>query len=78
MAAVTPAVRSHLWRLVRYPAFVSLAAALVVPLVKAAVVRWPAIGAVVALLEIILRTAVPTVPASPPVAGPPPTTPPAA
>lgn len=68
MPAITPAVRSHLWRLVRLPAFTSAAAALIVPLIHAAVIRWPAIGGIVALLEIAVRTIVPTVPAPSPVA----------
>lgn len=71
MAALTPAVRGHLWRLVRYPAFTSIAAALVVPLVHAAEIRWPAIGAVVALLEIVVRTIAPTEPVQPPAPAPP-------
>lgn len=61
---LTPAVRAHLWRIIRFPAFVSLAAALVTPLAHAAAIRWPAIGGIVALLEIIVRTALPTVAAT--------------
>lgn len=74
MAAIpplTPAVRSHLWRLVRYPAFASIAAALVVPLVRTAELRWPAVGLVMSVLEIVVRTIVPTEPAKPAVSGPP-------
>lgn len=66
MPTITPAVRSHLWRLVRMPAFTSAAALLIVPLIHAAVIRWPAIGGIVALLEIVVRTIAPTVPAPPP------------
>jgi hypothetical protein len=67
MHLLTPAVRSHLWRLVRMPAFASLAAVIVVPLIRAAEVRFPAIGLIMAVLEIIVRTISPTVPAPPPV-----------
>jgi hypothetical protein len=65
VAALTPAVRAHLWRLLRYPAFVSIAAALIAPLLHDAILRWPAIGVVVALLEIVVRTINPTEPAGP-------------
>lgn len=77
MATLTPAVRSHLWRLVRLPAFTAAAAALITPLIQPAIARWPAIGAVIALLEIITRTVKPTEPAAPVIPGQPTAPPPA-
>lgn len=77
-ALLTPAVRSHLWRLVRLPAFTVAAAAVVSPLIHSATARWPAVGVVLALLEIFTRTVKPTEPASPPVIAGQRTTPPPA
>lgn len=63
-AAPTP-VQQHAGRVARMVAWISIAAPLVTPLVHAAVLRWPAVGTVMGLLEVGWRIVFPTVPARP-------------
>lgn len=54
-ARLDPALAAQLARLLRFPAFAAVAAVLVVPLLHAAILRYPALGLVMGLLEVILR-----------------------
>jgi len=67
MPALTPAVRSHLWRVVRLTAFTVATAPAVAALVHTWELRWPLLGVVISALEVAARTVAPTVPAPPPV-----------
>lgn len=67
MPPLTPAVRSHLWRLLRLTAVTVATAPAVAALVHTAVLRWPLLGVVIGACEIIARAIAPTVPAPPPV-----------
>lgn len=66
MTADPATVRQHTGRVARMVAWVSIAAPLITPLVHAAVLRWPAIGALVGLFEVTYRVIVPAVPPPPP------------
>jgi hypothetical protein len=58
---VNAATRAHIGRIVRLVAFTLFSAAITTPLVRSWEVQWPVVGTAIGRLEVIYRTAVPTV-----------------